>query len=88
MEFVCGIEKSLDAGLVFPDADGVLAPLREDLCDLLEVSRLSFGGDAIVVEDLREAPLCERSRRRDATVCERANGMLLSDRDWAMVESL
>ena len=82
-----GIEKSLDAGLVFPDADGVLAPLREDLCDLLEVSRLSFGGDAIVVEDLREAPLCERSRRRDATVCERANGMLLSDRDWAVLNA-
>ena len=82
-----GVEKSLDAGLMLPDADGVLAPLAEDLCDLLEVSRLSFGGDSIVVEDLRDAPLCERSRRRDATVCERANGMLLSDRDWAVLDA-
>ena len=80
-----GIEKSLDAGLVLPDPDGQFSPLCEDLCDVLEVSRLSFGGDAIVVEDLREAPLCERSRRRDASVCERANGMLLSDRDWAAI---
>jgi isoleucyl-tRNA synthetase len=81
-----GIEKSLDAGLVLPDPDGVLGPLVEDLCDLLEVSRLSIGGEAIVVQDLREAPMCERSRRRDATVCQRDNGLLLSDRDWQVIK--
>ena len=82
-----GIEKSLDAGLIVPDPDGKFAAVAEDLCDLLEVSRLSFGGDAIVVEDLRASPMCERSRRRDETVCERDNGLILSDRDWAVVES-
>jgi isoleucyl-tRNA synthetase len=80
-----GIEKSLDAGLVVPDPTGDLAALGDDLRDLLEVSRLAFGGDAIVVEDLRDAALCERSRRRDATTCERDNGFVLSDRDWAVV---
>ncbi|MDP7030184.1 MAG: isoleucine--tRNA ligase [Phycisphaerales bacterium] len=80
-----GIEKSLDAGLVLPDADGVLGPLEEDLRDLLEVSRLSFGDGDVEVVDLRDQPACERSWRRDATVAERANGSLLSDRDWDAV---
>ncbi|MCH2137592.1 MAG: isoleucine--tRNA ligase [Phycisphaerales bacterium] len=83
-----GIEKSLDAGLHLPDPDGVLAPLAEDLCDLLEVSRLTIGGDSIVVDDLRDAPMCERSRRRDASVCIRDNGLLLSDRDWAVLQDV
>ena len=82
-----GIEKSLDAGLVIPDPDGVLEPLREDLCDLLEVSRLNFDGSAteITAVDLRDQPACERSWRRDETVAERANGSWLSDRDWDAV---
>lgn len=80
-----GIEKSLDAGLVLPDPHGVLSPLAEDLRDLLEVSRLSFGGDAVEVVDLRGQPACERSWRRDETVAERENGSLLSDRDWDAV---
>ena len=83
-----GIEKSLDAGLVIPDPEDRLAVLAQDLCDLFEVSRLSFGGESIVVEDLREALMCERSRRRDATACQRNGGMVLSDRDWAVVESI
>lgn len=81
-----GIEKSLDAGLALPDPDGVLEPLAEDLCDLLEVSRLTFGGDTIQVVDLRDQPACERSWRRDATVTERTNGSLLSDRCWGAVK--
>lgn len=83
-----GIEKSLDAGLVLPDADGVLAPLTEDLRDLLEVSRLTCDPSATKIEvvDLRDEPVCARSWRRDETVTERANGACLSDRDWEAVE--
>ncbi len=80
-----GIEKSLDAGLVLPDLQGILAPLHEDLRDLLQVSRLTFGGDQVEVIDLRDAPACERSWRRDETVAERPNGSWLSDRDWDAV---
>jgi isoleucyl-tRNA synthetase len=82
-----GIEKSLNAGLVIPDPDGVLEPLREDLRDLLEVSRLTLDQNAteITVVDLRDQPACERSWRRDETVAERANGSWLSDRDWEAV---
>ncbi|MCH2136862.1 MAG: isoleucine--tRNA ligase [Phycisphaerales bacterium] len=83
-----GIEKSLDAGLVLPDGEDSLSPLAEDLRDLLEVSRLTLKGDSIEVQDLREAPLCERSRRRDETVSVRANGLHLSDRDWQEVQSI
>ncbi|MDP6987213.1 MAG: isoleucine--tRNA ligase [Phycisphaerales bacterium] len=82
-----GIEKSLDAGLVIPDPDGTLTGLREDLRDLLEVSRLTFDAEAteIAVIDLRDQPACERSWRRDETVAERPNGSYLSDRDWEAV---
>ena len=84
-----GIEKSLDAGLVIPDPDGVLAALTEDVRDLLEVSRLRFdpSGIEITVVDLRDQPACERSWRRDESVAERSNGSMLSDRDWQAVES-
>ncbi len=84
-----GIEKSLDAGLVIPDAGGEFESIREDLCDLLEVSRLTLDADAteITVVDLRDQPACERSWRRDETVAERENGSWLSDRDWDAVRS-
>jgi isoleucyl-tRNA synthetase len=84
-----GIEKSLDAGLVIPDPEGVLEPLQEDLRDLLEVSRLTLDPAAtnVTVVDLRDQPACERSWRRDETVAERANGSWLSDRDWESVGS-
>ena len=81
-----GVEKSLDAGLRVPSIEGICA---EDFCDLLEVSRLTMGDTSEVqVDDLRGAPMCARSRRRDATVAERANGLLLSDRDAAVLEGL
>jgi hypothetical protein len=37
------------------------------------------------VQDLREEPRCERSRKRDGTVRQRSDGGLLSDRDAAAV---
>ncbi|MBM44542.1 MAG: isoleucine--tRNA ligase [Phycisphaerae bacterium] len=84
-----GIEKPLDAGVRIPDPEGVLAPFEAELADLIGVSRASVDSsvDAIAIEDLREQPACERSWRRDATVSERANGSMLSDRDWEAVQA-
>ncbi len=78
-----GIENSLDAGLVIPDADGALKPFAGELADLMGVSRVTLDPAAklVSVTDLREEPRCERSRKRDGTVRERADGGLLSDRD-------
>jgi len=83
-----GIDNPLDAGLVFPDPDGVLAGFAiEDLADLCGVSRASLdsAATAVVVQDLRDEPRCERSRKRDGTVKERSDGGLLTDRDAAVV---
>jgi hypothetical protein len=78
-----GVENPLDAGLVLPDSDGVLKPFAADLADLFGVSRVRLDASAksVSVEDLRQAPRCERSRRRDESVRPRANGVPLSDRD-------
>ena len=78
-----GIENPLDAGLVIPDADGALKPFAAELADLMGVSRVTLDPAAklVSVTDLREEPRCERSRKRDGTVRERADGGLLSDRD-------
>ena len=84
-----GIEKSLDAGVVLPDPDGDLEPFREAIESMCELSRLRCDSSAndIMVEDLRAEPCCERSWRRDETVAKRANGSLLSDRDWDAVQA-
>ena len=84
-----GIENSLDAGVVLPDPKGRLADFQSDLADLFEVSRVRIDADAdtISIEDLRDQPACERSWRRDETVSERENGSMLSDRDWAAVQT-
>ena len=83
-----GIENSLDAGLVIPDADGALKPFAAELADLMGVSRVTLDPAAklVSVTDLREEPRCERSRKRDGTVRERADGGLLSDRDAEAVK--
>jgi hypothetical protein len=39
------------------------------------------GERGVRVDDLRGEPVCERSRKRHATVKQRSNGGLLSDRD-------
>ena len=54
---------------------------QDDLRDLFGVSRVTFRGTEITINDLREYPRCERSWRRDETVACRANGSFLSDRD-------
>ena len=83
-----GIENSLDAGLVIPDADGTLKPFAAELADLMGVSRVTLDPAAklVSVTDLREEPRCERSRKRDGTVRERQDGGLLSDRDAEAVK--
>ena len=79
-----GLDNAMDAGLVFPDPDGVLAGFDPvDLADLCGVSRATVdaSASAVTVTDLREQPRCERSRKRDETVRERSDGGMLSDRD-------
>ena len=79
-----GIENPLDAGLVLPDAEGALGRFDPvDLADLMGVSRVRLdpAAEAVVVEDLRGEPRCERSWKRDGTVRERSDGGMLSDRD-------
>jgi isoleucyl-tRNA synthetase len=78
-----GVDNPLDAGLVVPDAQGLLARFQEDFADLLGVSRVVFDprGQEVVVQDLRDQPRCERSWRRDPSVRQRSDGGLLSDRD-------
>ncbi|MFG0327494.1 MAG: isoleucine--tRNA ligase [Phycisphaerales bacterium JB037] len=79
-----GVENPLDAEIVFPDADGVLAAFaHDDLADLLGVSRVSFGSAEIEVRDLRDQPRCERSWKRTPDVRERSDGGMLTDRDAA-----
>jgi len=79
------IDNSLDTGLrVPPDDDGILARFDPvDLADLCTVSRFAVDESVsgVVVDDLRDQPRCERSRKRDATVTERSDGAMLSDRD-------
>ncbi len=84
-----GIEKPLDAGVVIPDPKGVLKAFEPELADLIGVSRATVDttAEAIAIQDLRDQPACERSWRRDATVSERANGSMLSDRDWEAIQA-
>jgi isoleucyl-tRNA synthetase len=82
-----GVENTLDAGLVVPDADGTLSKFADDFADICGVSRAKFDQQARAVQviDLREAPRCERSRRRDESVSMRSDGGLLSQRDFDAV---
>jgi isoleucyl-tRNA synthetase len=72
-----GIDNPLDAGLVFPDPDGVLAGFDPvDLADLCGVSRVGGGrwlggaGEVAVLTDLRGEPLgaSGADTKRDGTV--------------------
>ncbi|MEM9373153.1 MAG: class I tRNA ligase family protein, partial [Planctomycetota bacterium] len=82
-----GIDNPLDAGLVVPDPDGRLGRFDpHDLCDYCGVSRFSTKpSGAIEVTDLRQEPVCERSKKRDGTVRARSDSGMLSDRDAAAV---
>ncbi|MHC5022710.1 MAG: isoleucine--tRNA ligase [Planctomycetota bacterium] len=81
-----GIDNPLDAEVVLPDPDGVLAPFSADLPDVLGVSRVRLvESGEVTVNDLREEPRCERSWKRDGTVKQRSDGGWLTDRDAAAV---
>ena len=77
-----GIENPLDAGLLVPDPEGTIARFIDEFADLCGASRARIDPSAteVQVEDLREAPRCERSRKRDETVSEH-DGVYLSRRD-------
>jgi isoleucyl-tRNA synthetase len=78
------LDNPLDAGLVVPDPEGVVARFDPvDLADLVGVSRIraDCGATKVRVEDLRSEPRCERSWKRDGTVRQRSDGGMLSDRD-------
>ena len=78
-----GIENPLDAGLVVPDPRDRFAAFDDELAEIFGVSRArrSSRAEGVEVVDLREAPRCERSWRRDQTVRLRSDGGWLSDRD-------
>jgi len=83
-----GIENTLDAGLTIGKKASILVDFQDDLADLFSVSRVTItqNPDELSIQNLREEPRCERSWKRDKTVKERENGILLSDRDFEAVE--
>ena len=80
-----GIDNPLDAGLLLPDPEGVLAKFEAvDLADYCGVSRVTLKASGeIEVTDLSDEPRCQRSWKRDGTVKQRSDGGMLSDRDAA-----
>ncbi len=82
-----GISNPLDAGITLNLEKNMyenLKPFEEDLADLCGVSRFNIEngeGLKISVNDLSDQLRCERSWKRDETVKERADGVVLSDRD-------
>ncbi len=81
------VEKPLDAGVILPNADGVLAGFDAvDLADLLGVSLVELDAQATeprVVNLAKERgyEACQRCWKRDGTVRLRSDGGMLSDRD-------
>ncbi|MCP4005729.1 MAG: isoleucine--tRNA ligase [bacterium] len=81
------LDNPLDAGVVLrlpEDQRAVLEPFEPEFADLCGVSRFAFESDTsegIEVVHLGEELRCDRSWKRDASVRERSDGGLLSDRD-------
>jgi len=75
-----GTENPMDAAVVLPDPDGVLSAFIDDLPDVLGVSRVQLGGDAVTINDLREQPRCERCWKRTADTTVRDDGNALCER--------
>ena len=78
-----GIENNLDAGVKLSENVEILETFKDDLADMFGVSQVHFDTEAngVSVVDLKDAPRCERSWKRDGTVKTRSNNALLSDRD-------
>ncbi len=77
-----GIDNPLDAEVVLADGDGTLTRFEPELADLFGVSRarLASGDDAVVINDVRREPRCDRCWRRDVTCAVRGDGGMLCDR--------
>jgi isoleucyl-tRNA synthetase len=77
-----GIENPLDAEVVLPDREGLVAKFQPDLADMLGVSRVRANPatDKVAVNDLRDEPRCDRCWRRDVTTAARPDGGMLCDR--------
>ncbi len=82
-----GLDNPMDCGLELPRSQTELSAFDPvDLADLCSISRVTLTDTTEPkVLDLRQAPRCERSWKRDGTVKERADGGMLSDRDAAAV---
>ncbi len=77
-----GIENSLDAGVELPNSIAI-TDFSNDLDDIFGVSRVGFSEiNEIKINNLQDQPCCERSWKRDETVCERSDGSILSERDF------
>ena len=82
-----GIENTLDAGVRIGENHQLLNQFKDELDDLFTVSRVNLDPSVstITIDNLKDQPRCERSWKRDETVKERKNGILLSDRDYEAV---
>ena len=86
-----GIENPLDMGVTVtlnPEVFAQLKRIEPEMADLCGVSRFKFienSTERIEVQDLRNQPRCDRSWKRDATVTQRSDGGMLTDRDAAAV---
>ena len=77
-----GIENSLDAGIIFPESFSYFSTFNVNLPDFFGVSRVEFrSSDKLDIVNLQHEPRCERSWKRDVSVRDRGDGLLLSDRD-------
>ncbi|MEE2960503.1 MAG: isoleucine--tRNA ligase [Myxococcota bacterium] len=89
-----GLSNPLDAGVRITVKGEVIKALKGyegELSDLCGTSRFTLSaGEQLEVEidDLKEEPRCARSWKRDGTVSERNNGLLLSERDYQVVKNL
>ena len=84
-----GADAPLDLGLRLPAGEVPEGFDPVELADLCGVSRVEVAGvDAPEVVDLSREPRCERSWKRDGTVKDRADGGVLSERDWKVVVGL
>ena len=84
-----GADAPLDLGLRLPAAQVPEGFDPVELADLCGVSRVeSAAVESPEVLDLSGEPRCERSWKRDGTVRDRADGGVLSERDWKVVVGL
>ena len=77
-----GIDNPLDAEIVLADPDGLHEKFQADMADIFGVSRVrvSAGGDAVSVNDLRGQAKCDRCWRRVVSCAVRSDGGTLCDR--------